>query len=285
MTYQFIDEQRRTYPVLRLCRGLGVSSSGYYAWRRRGPSRRSLANQALLLEIRAIHAQTRQTYGSPRIHAELRARGHRCNLKRVARLMHVYHLRARHKRKYRVTTQADPKLPAAPNRLAQDFQASAPNQKWLTDVTAIATTEGWLYLAAVLDLYSRRIIGWAMAPVLDTDLVLQALQMALGRRQPSAGTLHHSDRGSPYASRRYQLVLNARLFNVSMSGAGNCYDNAPMESFFGTLKAELIQWRRYRTREEARLDIVWYIEGFYNATRRHSALGYRSPLEFEKSMA
>jgi transposase InsO family protein len=244
-----------------------------------------LANQALLVQIRAIHAEMHQTYGSPRIHAELRARGLRCNLKRVARLMRLNQLQARHKRKYHVTTKVDPRLPVAPNLLDQDFQASTPNKKWVTDVTFVPTAEGWLYLAAVLDLYSRRIIGWAMSATQNTELVVQALQMAIGRRQPGRGTIHHSDRGKQYGSSRYRDVLDAKHFAVSMSGTGNCYDNAPMESFFGTLKAELIHWRRYRTREEARQDIVCYIEGFYNATRRHSALGYRSPLEFEHSMA
>jgi putative transposase len=168
--------------------------------------------------------------------------------------------------------------------LAQNFQANTPNQKWVADVTAVPTAAGWLYLAAVLDLYSRRLIGWAMSRSNDTELVLGALRMALGRWSPGAGTLHHSDRGQPYASVRYREMLDAQHLTPSMSGTGNCYDNAPMESFFGTLKAELIHRRRYRSRDEARLDIVEYIEGFYNAKRRHSALGYRSPLEFESSM-
>jgi putative transposase len=285
MIYAFIDEQRVNYSVRRLCHGLNVSPSGYYAWQRRPPSQRQLVNQALLVHIRAIHAAMRQTYGSPRIHAELRAHGWRINLKRVVRLMRVYHIQAHHKRKYRVTTQVDRSLPVAPNRLAQHFQADRPNQKWVTDVTCVPTAEGWLYLAAVLDLCSRRIIGWAMSPSNDTALVLCALQMALGRRQPSAHTLHHSDRAKPYASASYREVLDAQHFTASMSGTGNCYDNAPMESFFGTLKVELIHQCRYHTRDEARQDIVEYIEGFYNARRRHSALGYRSPLEFELAMA
>ncbi len=279
-----MDEQRSSYPIRRLCHSLGVSASGYYAWRRRPASRRELANQTLVVQIRAIHAEMHETYGSPRMQAELKARGHGCNRKRVARLMRLYQIRARHKRKYRITTKRDSKLPVAPNVLAQDFHAAAPNQKWLTDVTAVPTAEGWLYLAAVLDLYSRRIVGWAMAPQQDTDLVIDALQMALGRRKPGVGTLHHSDRGSQYASANYQSVLASEQFNVSMSGTGNCYDNAPMESFFGTLKTELIAQRYYLTREEARQDIVSYIEGFYNAKRRHSALNYHSPLEFEQAM-
>lgn len=285
MIYPFIEAARSHYPVRRICRSLGVSPSGYYAWRQRPPSRRALANQALLVQIRAIHAETHQRYGSPRIHAELQARGVVCNRKRVARLMRLHHLQARHQRRYHRSTQADPRVPAAPNRLAQAFQATAPNQKWLTDVTSIPTGEGWLYLAAVVDLYSRRVIGWALAAQNDTPLVLRALELALGRRQPEAGTLHHSDRGAPYTSAAYQRVLQARQLVVSMSGTGNCYDNAPMESFFATLKTELISHRRYRTRAEARQDIVDYVEGFYNARRRHSALGYRSPLEFEQSTA
>jgi putative transposase len=219
------------------------------------------------------------------MHAELRARGMVCNRKRVARLMRLHHLRARHQRVYHRTTHADPRLPAAPNRLAQAFQATVPNQKWLTDVTYIPTGEGWLYLAAVLDLYSRRVIGWALEAQHDTALVLRALEMAVGRRQSVVGTLHHSDRGAPYASATYQRVLQAKQLVVSMSGTGNCYDNAPMESFFATLKTELIHHRRYSTRAEARRDIIEYLEGFYNARRRHSALGYRSPLEFEQSTA
>ena len=187
MTYAFIDEQRQVYSVRCLCRGLKISASGYYAWRRRPPSKRSLANQALLVQIRAIHAEKRQTYGSPRIHAELWARGLRYNLKRVARLMRLNQIRARHKRKYRVTTKVDPRLPVAPNLLAQDFQANTPNQKWVRDVAYVPTAECWLYLAAVLDLYSRRIIGWAMSATQNTDLVVNALQMAIGRRQPGRG--------------------------------------------------------------------------------------------------
>jgi len=257
--------------------------SGYYAACRRIPSRRVLENQAILLQIRAIHRESRQTYGSPRIHAELRAQGRVCNLKRIARLMRLNKIKARHKRQYHPTTRRDLRLPVAPNRLDQKFQAQAPNETWLTDVTAIPSQEGWLYLAAVLDLYSRRILGWAMTNLNDTDLVTAALQMALGRCGPEAGTLHHSDRGSPYASAVYQTLLSQHGFTVSMSGAGNCYDNAPMESFFGTLKAECVHWQRYRTRDEARQDIVRYIESWYNSRRRHSALGYISPSDFENA--
>jgi putative transposase len=285
MIYQFMDDHRTEYPVTRLCHTLGVSPSGYYAWRRRPPSARAAANQCLVTHMQVIHREVQETYGSPRMHAELVARGLLCNVKRVARLMKLHHLHARHKRKYRVTTKANPKLPVAPNHLAQHFQASAPNEKWVGDITYIWTQEGWLYLAVVMDLYSRRIIGWALASTQETTLVLAALQMAIGRRQPPAGLLHHSDRGSQYASAQYQAVLQAYRFTVSMSDTGNCFDNAAMESFFGTLKAERINRQSYPTRDQARLDIVSYIEGFYNITRRHSTLGYRSPLEFEQASA
>jgi putative transposase len=285
MIYQFMDDHRTEYPVTRLCHTLSVSPSGYYAWRRRPPSARAAANQCLVTHMQVIHREVQETYGSPRMHAELVARGLLCNVKRVARLMKLHHLRARHKRKYRVTTKANPKLPVAPNHLAQHFQASAPNEKWVGDITYIWTREGWLYLAVVMDLYSRRIIGWALASTQETTLVLAALQMAIGRRQPPAGLLHHSDRGSQYASAQYQAVLQAYRFTVSMSDTGNCFDNAAMESFFGTLKAERINRQSYPTRDQARQDIVSYIEGFYNITRRHSTLGYRSPLEFEQASA
>ena len=285
MIYQFIDAHRADYPVTRLCRTLGVSPSGYYAWRQRPLNARTIANQRLLTHMRAIHAEVQETYGSPRMHAELIARGLSCNVKRVARLRCRHHLRARHTRKYRVTTQVNAKLPIAPNHVAQQFQASRPNEKWVSDITYVWTREGWLYLAVVMDLYSRRIVGWALARTQETTLVVAALQMAIGRRQPPFGTVHHSDRGSQYASAQYQAVLQAHHCTVSMSGTGNCFDNAAMESFFGTLKAERIHCQRYQTRDQARQDIVSYIEGFYNVTRRHSTLGYRSPLEFEQASA
>jgi transposase InsO family protein len=285
MIYRFVNAHRPEYPVTHLCRTLGVSSSGYYAWRRRPLSARAQATQRLVTHMRLIHREVHETYGSPRMHAELVARGLPCNLKRVARLMRLHHLRARHKRRYRVTTRVNPNLPVAANHLAQHFQASAPNEKWVGDITYVWTREGWLYLAVVMDLYSRRIIGWALAHRQETILVSAALQMAIGRRQPPPGLLHHSDRGSQYASLQYQAVLQAHRFTISMSGTGNCFDNAALESFFGTLKTELINDPSYQTRDQARQDIVSYIEAFYNVTRRHSTLGYRSPLEFEKASA
>jgi transposase InsO family protein len=285
MIYRFVDDHRSEYPVNRLCRTLGVSPSGYYAWRQRSPSARAKANQRLVTHMRLIHHEVHETYGSPRMHTELVARGLPCNVKRVARLMRWHHLRARHKRRYRVTTKVNPKLPVAPNYLAQHFQASAPNEKWVSDITYIWTREGWLYLAVVMDLYSRRIIGWAVARTQETTLVLAALHMAIGRRQPPAGLLYHSDRGSQYTSAQYQALLQTYRFTVSMSSTGNCFDNAAMESFFGTLKAERINRQTYQTRDQARQDIVSYIEGFYKVFRRHSTLGYRSPLEFEQASA
>lgn len=270
------------YPVQRLCRVLDVSVSGYYAWRRRPPSRRQQTDQVLLTQIRAIHERSRQTYGSPRITAELNAAGPRCNHKRVARLMRQHGVCAQLKRRYRVTTtQVDVTLPTSPNRLAQTFTTHAPNRTWLSDITYVATHEGWMYLATVMDLYSRRIVGWGVGETLETPLVLGALQMAVGRRQPPAGVIHHSDRGCQYASTAYRALLTTHGMVSSMSRAGNCYDNAPMESFFGTLKTELIYRVTFATRAEAKREIVSYIEGFYNPTRRHSALGYRSPMEFE----
>lgn len=272
--------------VVRLCHALGVSTSGYYAGRRREPSQRDRANEALLIHLRAIRVETHETYGSPRMHVELVERGQPCSVNRVARLMRLNHLAARHKRPYHPkTTCPDATRPVVPNRLAQDFTADAPNKKWVGDITYIPTTQGWLYLAAVLDLYSRRIVGWALDQTMTTDLVRTALEMALGRRQPTTGLLHHTDRGSQYTSTAYQDLLTAYGLVASLSGTGHCYDNAPMESFFGTLKAELIYHTTYATRAAARQDIVSYIEGFYNATRRHSALGYRSPLDFERATA
>jgi putative transposase len=286
MIYAHIDEQRVKTSVVRLCHALGVSTSGYYAWRRRAPSRRTLANDALLVHIRAIRTESHETYGSPRMQAELVARGQPCGVNRVARLMRLHHLTARHKRPTRLkTTRADLARPVAPNRLAQDFTATAPNEKWVGDITYIPTSQGWLYLAAVLDLHSRRIVGWALDQTMTTDLVCAALRMAFGRRQPAPGLVHHTDRGSQYTSATYQDLLTVHGVVASMSGTGHCYDNAPMESFFATLKVELIYRSAYATRAEACHDIVSYIEGFYNATRRHSALGYRSPLDFELAAA
>jgi len=282
MTYEFIDKQRQQFPVARLCSAFDVCESGYYAWRQRPVSARAKANQELLARIRAIHAHSRRTYGSPRVHAELRAQGFCCNRKRVARLMRAHGLRAKMSKRYRGTTMSKHDLPVAPNRLRREFWAERANEKWVGDITYIPTAEGWLYLAAEMDLHSRAIVGWSMSDDLSSTLTQDALQMAIARRQPDAGLLHHSDRGVQYASADYQALLSAHQMVPSMSGRGNCYDNAAMESFFGTLKSELVNGQRYRTRLEARREVFWYIEVFYNRQRRHSRLGYLSPAEFER---
>jgi len=244
-----------------MCRVLHVSRSGYYAWLKRPTSPREMADQALMQHIKEIHHHSRQTYGSPRIQAELAENGVNCSHKRVARLMRNEELWAKQSRKFKVTTtDSVHNYPVAPNRLDQDFSASRPDEKWLTDITYIPTAEGWLYLAVVMDLYSRRIVGWAMADTLERSLVMAALTMAIKMRQPPPGLLHHSDRGSQYASDDYQALLTQHHMCCSMSRTGNCYDNAPMESFFGTLKTELVHHCHYQTKVEAKTDIFEYIE-------------------------
>jgi putative transposase len=281
--YQFIADHRQEFKITMMCRVLKVSRSGYYAWCKRPVSEREMANQKLTEQIEEIHQESRQTYGSPRIQAELADQEIKCGHNRVARLMRQAGLRAKQKRKFKVTTtDSAHNYPVAPNRLDQDFQASQPNKKWVADITYVATAEGWLYLAAVMDLYSRRIVGWAMGDTLARSLPLAALQMALETRQPPPGLLHHSDRGSQYASQDYQAVLTKYQIQGSMSRAGNCYDNAPIESFFGSLKTELIHHRHYATRAEAKTDIFEYIELFYNRFRRHSALDNLCPVVFEQ---
>jgi transposase InsO family protein len=282
--FQFIATQEHEFPVRRMCRVLKVSVSGYYAWRGRLPSRRESQNATLLAAIQQVHAQSRQTYGSPRIHAELRAQGHRWNHKRIERVMRQHAIRARRGRRFRRTTNVLPSLPVAPNRLNQEFKVSSPNQVWTADITYLDTAEGWLYLATVLDLYSRRVVGWAMADHLETSVVRDALQMALTQRHPAAGLLHHSDRGRQYASAEYQALLAAHGVECSMSRRGNCYDNAVHESFFGTLKSECAEGR-FASRTAARQSVFEYIEVWYNRQRRHSTLGYLSPAEFEQVRA
>ena len=273
---------RDEFPIQRMCQVFDVSPSGYYAWRDRPESRRTQENAALLVEIKDIHRMSRQTYGSPRVHAELRARGFAVGKNRVARLMRAENIRARRKQKRKQTTDSQHTYPVAPNLLNQDFAAQRPNQKWLGDITYIWTAEGWLYLATVMDLFSRQIVGWAMADTLASCLVEKAFCMAVQTRQSVAGLLHHSDRGSQYAGDPYQVLLASYQMQVSMSRTGNCFDNAPMESFFSTLKVEQVHFQDYASRKEARTDIFAYIEGFYNRTRRHSSLGYLSPQEFER---
>jgi transposase InsO family protein len=268
-----------------MCRALAVSRSGYYAWRDRRPSERSQANERLVARIRQIYHDARCVYGAPRIHAELRAQQVLCGRHRVARLMRKHQIRARQYRRRRNTTDSRHQLPVAVNLLQQDFHAQAANQKWVADITYISTAEGWLYLAAVVDLFSRRVVGWSMQSVMTAELVIEAQQMAFATRQPGQGLLQHTDRGSQYASDAYQRLLRQQQTTPSMSGRGNCYDNAAMESFFHTLKTELVAHCRWQTRQEARLAIFEYIEVFYNRQRRHSSLGYRSPVEFEIAAA
>lgn len=281
MKFRFIQRHAEQYRIKMMCLVLGVSRSGYYAWRRRQPSARERANRLLSALIRLLHQKSRRTYGYRRIHAALVAQGTTCGKNRVARLMQKDGLRARRRRRYKRTTQSRHNWPVAPNRLAQSFVATSPNQKWLTDITYVWTAEGWLYLSVVLDLYSRLVVGWAMEPYLTDSLTKKALQMALARRQPQPGLLHHSDRGSQYASASYQHLLSSHQALTSMSRTGNVYDNAPMESFFATLKTELIHHCNYITRRLAKSDIFEYIEVFYNNQRLHSALGYLTPMAFE----
>lgn len=281
MRYKFIAEHRQQYPIYLMCQVLEVSVSGYYAWRQRPMSRRAKANQLLVQQIKATHQRSYGSYGSPRVHAELVAQGLGCGHNRVARLMRQHRIVAKQRQRRRRTTVRNLTDPVAPNLLDRQFQAKAANRKWVADLSYIPTQEGDLYLATVMDLYSRKIVGWAMEDHLKTELPLAALTMALEQRQPPPGLLHHSDRGSQYTSDLYQSVLSGYHCLISMSRVGNCLDNAAIESFFGTLKSELTHHRQYRTRAEAKSDIFLYIEGFYNRRRRHSALGYLSPDQFE----
>ena len=281
MRYRFIGAEKANYPITILCRAMQVSSSGYYAFEQRGPSARALANEELLAEIKAIHEESRGTYGSPRMHRELVARGRSVSRGRVERLMRVNRITARRKRRFKVTTDSKHGMPVAKNTLERQFSVEAPDRKWAGDITYVWTREGWLYLAVILDLFSRRVVGWAMDHRIDRWLVLGALEMALAAREPSEKLLHHSDRGSQYASEDYQGRLGTLGITCSMSRKGDCWDNAVVESFFGTLKQELVHRSDFATRAEAKSAIFEYIEMFYNRWRRHSYLGYVSPAEFE----
>jgi transposase InsO family protein len=269
------------FSVVGMAHVLGVSRSGYYAWRRRPVCAQEMANRHLLRRIQAIHQHSGATYGSPRVYHELRAQGQRCGRHRVARLMRQAGIQGCQRRRFRHTTRRDEQHPVAPNLLPKRGQPDAPDQVWLSDVTYIPTGQGWLYLASIMDRFSRRIVGWAMGTRHDAALTKRALQMAFGRRRPAAGLLHHSDRGSHYTAATYRRLLTNNHCLVSMSGTGNCYDNAFKESFFATLKEELVHRHRFPTRAAARLHIFAYIEGFYNTRRRHSSLGYLSPRDFE----
>jgi putative transposase len=282
--YQFIAEHQSEYSITCLCRVLDVSVSGYYAWCKRLPSPHSREDAQIAQEVQAAFQANRQVYGSPRIHAELRVQGRRCGRKRIARLMRELQLSAQLPRHRTITTKSEKGVRVADNVLQRDFHADEPNCKWVTDTTYIWTREGWLYLAVVLDLFSRLVVGWSMASIHDTTLVEQALQMALARRSPQAGLLHHSDRGSTYTAESYQAILKQEGIQVSMSRTGNCYDNSAMESFFHSFKGECIDRQCFQTRAQARQATFEYIECFYNRTRRHSTLNYMSPVMYEQLM-
>jgi putative transposase len=283
MRYAVIAGQVGTSPLSALCRTLEVSVSGYYAWRRRAPSRHQQVDEALKVEIQHAFVAGRRVYGSPRVHAVLCHRGIRCRRKRVARLMRAQGLCAarQHRRKPR-TTDSQHAYPIAPNLLERDFAATAPNRKWVADITGIETHEGWLYLSGIVDTYSRRAIGYSMGTRRDEALVETALEMALYSRRPQAGLVHHSDRGSQYTSWGYRAMLDGYGIVLSMSGKGDPYDNALMESFFATLKAECVDRHAFQTIDQARACIFEYLTVFYNRQRLHSSLGYRSPMAFEQ---
>lgn len=262
---------------------LGVSRSGYYRYLNAKPCQRQQGNEILLQEIKRLHRESRQTYGSPRIHAQLKQLGHQCSRRRVARLMKAAGIKAKMVKPFKVTTKVNGNHPVVPNKLAQDFTAKTPNEKWVADITYIRTVEGWLYLAIVLDLFSRKVVGVAMDKSLDTTLVIQALNQALARRQVGSDLIHHSDKGCQYTSQAFQTLLAQADITCSMSGTGNCFDNAVAESFFHTLKTEHVYFERYQTREQAKISIFEYIEIFYNNQRKHSYLNYLSPVEFERN--
>ena len=286
MIFAWIEERRDEWPITVLCRVLGVSRSGFYAWRSRDVSAADVRREELAAEVKAIHAEVKARYGSPRIHAELVAKGHECCVNFVARVMREAGIAAKTKRKFRQTTDSNHALPVAENVLDRDFDPEEPNTSWVADVTDIPTGEGWLYLAVVEDLFSRKVVGWSMDQTMTSRLVVDALEMALARRlqgSSSSGLVAHSDRGSQYASEHYRRRLREERIECSMSRRGNCWDNAAMESFFASLKKELVHDEDYATRDEAKASIFEYIEAFYNRVRRHSSLGYVAPEEYERT--
>jgi putative transposase len=279
--YGFITRHRRVWPTRTMCRVLGVSASGFYDWFERPQSKRGQANAQLLVRIRDSFAASDRTYGSPRILHDLQTAGEICSVNRVARLMQAAGIKARHKRRRLPGQLVSAVHSVAPNLLERQFQASGPNQKWAADFTYVWTAEGWLFVAVVLDLYSRRVVGWSMQSSMTAQLVMDALLMAILRRGRPEAALHHSDQGSQYTSEDFQRLLESHGITCSMSRRGNCWDNAAMESFFSTLKTERLGRRQYRTRNELRADVFDYIERFYNPKRRHSTIGYVSPVQFE----
>jgi putative transposase len=285
MRFAFIDAWRKTFSIYRMCKVLRVTSRGYRSWRCRPMSQRQREDMVLLAHIREQHKLSLCSYGRPRMTEELQELGFKVGHRRVGRLMRQNGIEVVRTRKYKVTTDSNHSFAIAPNLLDRDFQAHAPNQKWAGDITYIWTSEGWLYLAVILDLYSRRVIGWAVSNRMKRDLAIRALDMAVALRQPPKSCIHHTDRGSQYCSHDYQKRLQKHGFKVSMSGKGNCYDNAAVETFFKTLKAELIWRSAWQTRRKAELALFEYINGFYNPRRRHSTLGGKSPLAFERLAA
>ena len=285
MKYVFVRNHRGAFPVDLMCRTLEVGSSGFYAWLNRPESLRNRENQQLLMEIKAVHKRSRKTYGSPRIHAQLNESGHACSRYRVARLMRQHGIVSKHKRKFKVTTNSVHSYPIAENLLQRRFNVFRPGQCWVSDITYIPTLEGWLYLAVTLDLFHRKVIGWSMDRWITRQRVIDALNMAIKNGCFEPGLIHHSDRGVQYASNEFQALLKTNGIQCSMSRKGDCWDNAVAESFFHTLKVELIHGKTYITRQEAKTAIFEYIEGFYNRQRRHSYLGYLSPDEYEKKNA
>jgi putative transposase len=279
--YELVDSEKAAFAVGALCEAVGVSRSAYYAWRRSTPSQRKLANERLLAEIRAIHVENKARYGSPRMRDELKGRGHEAGKHRVARLMRENGIKARLRPRFRRTTDSRHDQPVAPNLLERNFTTSAPNQAWVGDITYVWTAEGWAYLAVLLDLYSRRVVGWALRKSLNRELAVSALKQALSCRRPPPGLVQHTDRGCQYASTEYRQLLDEHGALCSMSRVGDCWDNAVAESFFATIKKELVHRCAFQTRSEAYDAISDYIENYYNAKRRHSAAGNQSPINFE----
>jgi putative transposase len=280
--YLFLKAEQAHFSLAALCRAMEVSESGFYAWRKRPDSRRKQQDKALLQQIQEVHQESEQTYGSPRVYQELKAQEVPCSEKRIAHLMHDHQISAQTSKRFVTTTQSDPALPVAQNVLDRQFTVETPNAKWTADITYVWTSEGWLYLAVILDLFSRRIVGWSMGNTLERSLVLSALSMAVTGRRPNTGLLCHSDRGSQYASGDYQTQLRAAGITGSMSRKGNCWDNAPTESFFASFKRELVHRTHFPTHEAARSAVFRWIEVWYNHKRRHSTLGYLSPEAFER---
>lgn len=285
MKFAFIHAEKASFPIAPMCRLFGVTRQGYYAYAGRPTPERRPAELALRAEVSRIHEESRGTYGSPRILATLRASGFPASKRRVERTMRGLGLQARQRRRFRTTTKSNPAHPVAPNLLCRQFSATRPDERWVTDITYIWTDEGWCYLAAILDLFSRRIVGWALDVTLNTSLPLRALDAAIRRRAPLAGLQHHSDRGCQYTSQDYQTALNELNIEVSMSRKGNCWDNAVAESFFATLKTELIYRKSWPSRAELRAGVFDYIEVFYNRQRLHSTLGYKTPDQLETEYA